>query len=117
MKKIIIPLTCLLVVIIAGLFYLYFGGGKDYINNNIPSAYKYTQKGQIIPDEYSVPRIKKQIGDSMEYLAGEEYDNQFFYQKEGNIYCKNNNTQPEITTFYLQRPAGYWIFTKIGGYS
>lgn len=117
MKKIVIPIACLLGIIIAGLFYLYFGGGKDYANNNIPSNYKFTQQSQIIPDELAIQRVKKQIGDSMEYLAGEEYDNQYFYQKEGGIYCKNNNTQPEIITYYSQRPAGYLFFIKTGGYS
>lgn len=117
MKKIIIPISCLLVIIIAGLFYLYFGGGKDYVNNNIPLNYTFTQQSQTIPDELAIQRVKKQIGDSMEYLDGEEYDNQYFYQKEGKIYCKNNNTQPETLTYYSQRPAGYWFFTKTGGYS
>lgn len=117
MKKIIIFLVCLLVIIIAGLFCLYFGGGKNYINNNIPSQYKYTQSNLIIPDELAMPRVKKQIGDSMEYLAGEEYDNQYFYQDNGTIYCRDDNETPEIITYYSRRPAGYWIFTKMGGYS
>jgi hypothetical protein len=117
MKKGIIIWVCFEAIIISGLCYLYVGGGKNYVNKNIPSNYKYTQQSEVIPSEFAVPRIKKQTGNSMEYVSGEEYDNQYFYQKEGKIYCKNNNTQPETITYYSQRPAGYWFFSKTGGYS
>ncbi|MFA6534489.1 MAG: hypothetical protein WCT37_04975 [Patescibacteria group bacterium] len=116
MKKFIIGVG-ILVLILAGAFYLYFGGGEDYTNNHLPANYKYTQKTEPIPEEFAVPRVQKQIGDNLEYLDGEEYDNQYFYQNKGIIYCRDSNKTPETVTYYSRRPAGYWIFMKVGGYS
>lgn len=116
-KQLMIAIVCLIAIVSIGLAYLYFGGGKNYINNNIPAQYKYTQRSEIIPDEFEIPKIKKQMGDTMEYVVGEEYDNQYVYEQEGTFYCTDTNIEPEIITYYFQGPAGYWIFAKMGGYS
>lgn len=117
MKKIIILTGVCLIIITAGLLYLKYGGGKNYVNQNIPLNYKYTRPDQIIPAEFVMPRVQNQTGDRLVYLNGEEYDNQYFYQKEGKIYCKGNNAQPETITYYTHTPPGYWFFAKMGGYS
>ncbi|MFH0857214.1 MAG: hypothetical protein V1848_00515, partial [Candidatus Magasanikbacteria bacterium] len=46
---------------------------------------------------------------------GEEYNNTYFYEKEGNIYCKNSHIQPKEITYYRYHPGSNGIFGGSGG--
>ncbi|MFH0857235.1 MAG: hypothetical protein V1848_00620, partial [Candidatus Magasanikbacteria bacterium] len=79
-----------------------FEGKIDYSNDNIPKIYRYTEKKQIIPEEFLIKKFVQQSG----YVRiGEEYNNTYFYEKEGNIYCKNSHIQPKEITYYRYHPG------------
>jgi hypothetical protein len=111
MVKIFILCLFLLVVALVLLIYI-FWLPKNYVNQNIPSSFKYTQKNSVIPDEFIIKQDETKLSDgSTGYLGGESYNNQYFYQTKYKFYCKNDNKKAKIITYY-SHSQGYFV---IGG--
>jgi len=107
---------CLLIISFCLLIFLFlyfrFEGKIDYRNSNIPKIYRYTEKDQVIPEEFLITKFEQQSG---YVLFGEEYNNTYFYEKDGKIYCQNSHSHPEEIIYYMHQSGGQGIFGYSGG--